>query len=437
VVAGGRAAVPGWWSRSSEPRHLDLPLQLAAEVWAFYDERRELEVAWQACYPGTMPERELHLELLSHLVDEFGDAGRRAVGALRSAQVLVDGGDHLLPNSSDHVAFALRTALLALLETPDAPRSGQWARTSRAVADAKIRYQTALGLSGYDAADALQDLLNRIDDMAQVHAQESLHEQRLIAIMFHRTGVSPVAAGLEPVKAFDRLLSKLNRAVHAGATVAQAREYWDTCVSILERLFLPPHVRNADLERLAALAAFGADDVARALVLFATPQHLRYFLSHTDGPGWTQALAEGGLLDPPTEGGVWPMFAAVEALRENHAEALTAVLAEIADRCQGDPRQTWYVARATLDVGSTARNLVLMAARRHVTDAALTSFALDAARNTDPRDEFVMNVADVVLNAGALRAHMPYLDDLMDALADGTGAGNWHSRVRLLCQKLS
>ena len=383
-----------------------------------------------------MSVRALHEDLLAHLIDEFGKTGHRAVDHLRSAQTLLAGHDIVLPSAGSHVAYGLRAALLALLEAPDAPRGGQWRRTSRAVVDAKTTYEKAAGLPGEDAPAAMQALLDRIDDMARTHEQDALHQQRLIAVMLQRTGAVPLSAGLQPVKEFDRLLDKLNRGVHDGATLEQAQQSWDDCVAILEQLFLPPQVRHGELDRLALLAAPQQEDLERALTLLATPQHVRYFLSRAQSPAWLHALSDCGLLDPPTSPGLWPMFTAVETLKDKHPDEVLDVLVGLAERWKNDLDRYWYVARAALDLGSLGRDLVIQAAQRHPSSTGLMSIALDAALASDPADGFVADVADIAINPVAPGAHAPYVEELLDTLVIGITSNNFAARLRLLCHKL-
>ena len=381
--------------------------------------------------------RELNPQLLAHLVDEFGEAGKTAVDHLRAAETLVLGGDAVLPRSGSHISFALRAALWTLIETADAPQAGQWSRTSRAVADAKIRFEAVRGLPGDEGPRGLQDLLDRIDDMSQVHEQEALHQQRLIAILLQRTGMTrTTAAGLEPVKAFDKLLRELSAAVHVGANTARARQFWRECIAVLEQLFLPPRVRFAELDALAALAAPERSDVDRALTLLATPQHLHYFLGRIGTPTWVQMLADRDRLDPPSGSEGWPMWTAVGILRKTHAAELADILAKMAARWKGDPGRMWYVSRVALDLGAEGREIVLGAARRHRTNAAIPMFTIDAALAGESADDFLTRVAEVVLNPVDLSAHSPHLDDFLQAFAAGIGDNNWDTRVRLLCRKL-
>lgn len=385
-----------------------------------------------------MPASELNRELLAHLVDEFGAAGEVARDHFLGAEALVLGGwDAVLPRSSSHLAFALRAAFSALIETAHVPEAGQWRRTSRAVADAKIRYEAVRGLPGAEAQVALQGLLDRIDDLTQVHEAEAIHQQRLIAILLQRTGVSrETATGLDAVKAFDELMGKLSTAVHAGATVPQAERLWEGCLQIMDQLFLPPHVRSTELEGLAAVTAPQAADVSRALALLTTPQHLQHFLSNVRTAGWVRILADAGRLDPPVGADPWPMWAAVNALRDTQAVELAAVLTAMAEEWRADAARSWYVSRAALDLGVPGREIVLEAARRHRSNGAMSLFAIDAALASQPSDEFLTRVADVVLNPADLRAHSPHLDDFLEALAVGIDDTNWDDRVRLLCQKL-
>jgi len=382
-----------------------------------------------------MPPRKLRPGLLTHLIDEFGVPGQQAGDYMRSAEVLVV--EDVLPSSGSHVAFALRAALLALMGTADATQGGQWKHASRAVADAKVRYEAALRVPGDEAAAALQDLLDRIDEMVQLHGQDALHQQRLIAIMLRRTGAAPISAGLEPVKAFHKLLEDLNVGVHKGATARQGQHLWEATVAILEQLFLPPQVRHAELDALAAVDALDDQHVERALGLLATPQHLHYFLARTRTAEWPRRLMERGLLDPPVGAGGWPMFTAVNSLRESQPDALAEILHVFAARWKRDAQRCWYVARAALDLGAAGRQVVLELVRRHPAHPAIAFFAIDAALASDPSDEFVTDVADVVLNPVDLAAHTPpHLDDLLEALTSGIDIDNWSQRVRLLCQKL-
>lgn len=108
------------------------------------------------------------------------------------------------------------------------------------------------GVPGEDEQGALNELLATIDDLEIVHAQEGIHERRLITIMVNRTGAVPVASGTSPIRAYQHLLRELDEALHGYTTLDGACALWNRCAAILRQLFLPPDIRHAELESLAA-----------------------------------------------------------------------------------------------------------------------------------------------------------------------------------------
>jgi hypothetical protein len=90
-------------------------------------------------------------ELFDHLIAEFGDRGRDAVGFLRTSQHLLTG-DAVrdLPRAAGAAAYCVREALKRLLP----PESGQvsWRRRSDEVLDAAKRFEAVRGLPGADEA---------------------------------------------------------------------------------------------------------------------------------------------------------------------------------------------------------------------------------------------------------------------------------------------
>jgi hypothetical protein len=81
---------------------------------------------------------------------------------------------------------------------------GEWRSRSRTVVEAKLRFEQIQHLPGEDAEGALRALLDTIDAMAMTHADESIHQKRLIAVMVARTGTEPLAAGDRPGQRLSR-----------------------------------------------------------------------------------------------------------------------------------------------------------------------------------------------------------------------------------------
>jgi hypothetical protein len=295
--------------------------------------------------------------LLDHLVVEFFDHGQQAVEFLRSAQVSLSAPPADAPRVANMIAYCLREAMKAIPASQDVGGGGQWRMKSRSVVEAKRRYELTRSLPGQDSDAALQDLLACIDDMASTHQEESIHQKRLIAVIVNRTGAQPLASGVEPVRAYQDLLTQLDEAVHPGhraVSIEEVRQMWTDCLAILRQLFLPPEVRHHKLDVLAAVDSPGPDDVSTLMTLLAGPNHLQYFLSRIQTPAWLDVLTESVLLEPPTGQAAWPVFAAVTALKDEHGLEVSAVLLRMMERWESHPQQAFYLARAAVDLGTHA-----------------------------------------------------------------------------------
>ena len=384
-----------------------------------------------------MPRDDLDEELLDHLIVEFLDYGRRAVEFLRSASGLLSTAPGLLPRQPALIAYCLREAMKAIPASQDPGGGGQWRTRSREVVEAKQRFEMIRGLPGADSDGALQELLAKIDDMALTHEQERIHQQRLIAVIVNRTGAQPLAAGTEPVRTYQDVLDRLDRAVHGTVTLEEARQLWVDCLAILRQLFLPPDARHRELDALAALDSPSEADVPTLLGLLAGPNHLRYFLSRIRTPAWLDLLDESGVLEPPPGQAGWPVFAAVEQLRgDEHAAGLAVALNRMFDRWGSDPQKAWYIVRAAIDLGAHGNDVVLRAVRQHPTSPGILHLVVWATEKADPFDEFVQSVADHVLNSITRGYASLYPKPLLKAFVNGINTENYAARLRLLCYKL-
>lgn len=379
---------------------------------------------------------ELDQDLFEHLVVEFLDHGQRAVAFLRSASGLLSMAPGLLPQQPALIAYCLREAMKGIPASQDAGGGGQWKTKSREVTKAKQRFELVRTLPGEDSDGALQALLDSIDDMALTHEQARIHQQRLIAVIINRTGAQPLASMSGPVRAYQDVLDRLDRAVHGTVSLKEARQLWVDCLAILRQLFLPPDIRHRELDALAALASPSQADASALLKLVAGPNHLQHFLSRVRTPVWLDLLHESDVLQPPTGQASWPVFAAVERLKDGHAADLAAALARMIARWGSDPQQAWYVARAAVGLGPAGYEVVLRAVRRHPTSPAIAHLAVWAAEQANPADEFVQTVADRVLDEAAWPGASVYPEPLLRSLVDGTNTQNFAARLRLLCYKL-
>ena len=375
-------------------------------------------------------------ELLDHLLIEFGDHGERAVGFLRTAYMLLTLDPTVeSPRLPETIAYSLREAMKTIPASQPLSGGGLWRTASRAVSDARRRYDLVKDMSGEDAEGALNDLLAAIDDLDLAHSEGGIHERRLITIMVNRTGALPLAAGTAPIQAYQDLLHDLDGALHGDATITYAKELWDRSVAILRQLFLPPELRHTELEWLARIESPSADEVGRLIPLVAGPNHLLHFLSHVASPQWLEVLTDTGILDPPAENGPWPVFAAVDRLAPDHGPAVASWLAGMYDRHASDASRAWFVARAALDVGPDAADVVLRALRDHSSVARILALGIWAIERLEPGLRIVEEFADMLLNEGAWRATQ-YVEPVVERLLDGINESNAERRVQLLCWKL-
>jgi hypothetical protein len=371
------------------------------------------------------------------LIVEFGAHGERAVEYLRTAERMLGSlADTSSPRHAECVAYCLREALKTIPGSYGGLGGGEWRTRSRKVSEAKQRFGQVRGMPGADEAGALRELLDRIDDLARTFEQESIHQKRLIAVMVERTGAEPLASGTRPVDAYQDLLTRLDRALHTGTSLAAVAGLWGEALALLRRLFLPPDARHQKLAGLAALQGPVEADAVTLESLLAAPGHLEYFLARVDDPGWLDLLDASGLVEPADGQGTWPVHAAVERLRGQHAGRLSALLAIMLSRWGADPGKAFAVARAALLLGVDGQDVILRAAKRHPSSPALSWAAVEAAQKADPASEFVQQVADTVLSGMPQSGDRASLKPLLDTYVTGVTAANLADRVRLLCFKL-
>ena len=128
------------------------------------------------------------------------------------------------------VAHCLREAMKEILASVGSGGSGRWRYLSRGAVDARRRYGMAVGLPGEDAEGALRELLASVDGLSRFHdEEEGLHEGRLITVVVSRTGTVPLSAGANPVRVYQDLLGRLDRAAHGGTTQESAEDLWAEC----------------------------------------------------------------------------------------------------------------------------------------------------------------------------------------------------------------
>ena len=299
------------------------------------------------------------------MIVEFGAHGERAVEYLRTAErMLGSSADASSPRHAECVAYCLREALKTIPGSYGSLGGGEWRTRSRKVWEAKQRFAQVRGVPGADEDGALRELLDSIDDLARTFEQETIHQKRLIAVMVERTGAQPLSSGTRPVDAYQDLLTQVDRTLHTGTSLAAVAGLWGEALALLRQLFLPPDARHRELASLAALQGPAIADAVTLESLLAAPGHLEYFLARIDDPAWLDLLDASGLLEPADGQSAWPVYAAVERLRGQHAVRLSALLASMLGRWGADQGKAFAVTRAALLLGVDGQDVILRAVQR-------------------------------------------------------------------------
>lgn len=380
----------------------------------------------------------LEPELCDHLIVEFGAHGQRAVDYLHTARALLsqaESGD--LPRQGEAVAYCLREALEGIPKAHGVAASGgEWQSASREVVEAARRYEQIRGLPGEDEAGAVDDLLRAVEGLDAVHeGGSSVHEKRLVGVMIERTGVVPLGAGTAPVREYLGLLSETNSALHNSCSLEEAASLWDRCRAILTQLFMPPDLRNEQLEALASVSEPSEDDVEQVLALFATPHHLGYFLDRVETLEWLRALSGTGLLDTPPDGGSWVVGGALERLSAHDPDGVVTFLTDAYESSRQHAARAFEVARTAVRIGQPAAAIVTEALSDHPDDANFGWLAVSMVGNLEPHHPQVYELADLMLNPTTLNA-TGYVDPVLDQLVSGIDEDNAGDRLQLLCWKL-
>jgi hypothetical protein len=374
-------------------------------------------------------------ELFDHLVAEFGDRGREAVGFLETAQGLVaedTAGD--LPRGAGAAAYCVREALKRLLP-PESDRPS-WRKLSSDVVDAKKRFEAVRGLPGTDEIGAQEELLNAIVQLEEFKENEQgQYQRRLAGLIEVRTGAPPLGTTL---REYQRLLREIDDdAVHTSVSMEQVRELLGRALSVLRTVFAPFRLRQPELDALAQLPNPGERDVQRLLSLCSTPHHLRYFLQQVIAARWLSLLAPHRILDPRPGGDVWPVLFAVERLSPTQAQEVAAWLEDMYPRWGMSETGAAYLAAAAGACLPAASALLLRALRDYPRTRWIRAQAADAVEVMDSSSRFIEAAADVLLNREDETALAGATRRTIQVLLDGMTFDNVNARIVLLARKLA
>jgi hypothetical protein len=374
-------------------------------------------------------------DLFEHLVAEFGDRGRDAVRFLETAQQLVaaSAAGHL-PRGAGAAAYCIREALKRLLPPESARLS--WRTLSDAVVDARQRFESVRGLPGTDEVGALEELLAAINRLGEFkHSEQGQHQRRLAELVELRTGVQPLTI---VIREYQRLLRELDSdAVHSHASLEQVRALLDRALTVLAAVFAPFQLRRPELESLAQLPHPDEDSVKRLLSLCSTPHHLSYFMQHAISHEWLSLLTPLGILDPPQEGGAWPVLYFVERQAPQHSDEIARWLEEVYRAWGRSEVGAAYVAAAARECLPAASTILLHALRDYPGSTWIRGQAARALEVMDVADPFIEAAADVLLDPDDAAVLAGVAHRIVKCLMEGMTPENAEARVALIAGKLS
>ena len=382
--------------------------------------------------------RRLEPELLDHLCVEFGRNGSRAVGFLETARHLLDVRSAPPRRLGELVAYCIREALTEIPKALRVQDRVGLGALSRDIVEAAVRYKTARELPGEHAEDALDDLLSTVGELARFHREDKgIHRERLIAVMIHRAGVEPLSSGTAPLRRYRNLLDRVNTAAHSSCTIAEAVAFWSECVALLRQLFLPPELRNRELDMLAQREEPSQADLAAVLNVAGTPHHLRRFLRTISSPHWLWLLEGSSVLNTDA-GGLWRSACSTAVrLADTQRDEVVSWLTEMHRKHVHVLERARALAHAAQQVGGPAGlDVLLKILRAYPEDDHVVFSGLDAALELAASDEMVEDFADLLMDEASWE-RMIVPERLARHLAAGIDERNACRRIELLCFKLN
>lgn len=378
--------------------------------------------------------------LAQHLVHEFADFGQSAVEFVATARDLLASGDpQRQPRLGEAVSYCVREALKRILDSVERPGGGRWQGASRRVTAAKQQFDRVRGLPGGDEEGALDELLRRIDELEDLHNETGIHERRIIAVLVSRTGGVPLEARYELVVEYQALIEELNTAVHADSDLDSARARFDRALRVLKQLFLPPDVRLAELDELAAIADPTPEHAARVLDAVYAPNHLVYFFQRVVSARWLELLTESGVVTPPSGQSPWPVYRLIETLAATAGGELAQWLTTAYELWGDDPARALYLVRAAADVGSAGYDLLARAVSDHPQDGTICHTVEWALRDVPSSEPIIERAADHLLNptSGLYRiAGVDHDAGILAKVVGGLTVDNAERRLELLAYKI-
>ena len=371
----------------------------------------------------------------------LGDKSHRVLEFLDQAQQILSDPTPG-PRGPETIAYCLRESLTALVEI--VPKGDLSRRDAAVRALVRERDDYASATPGPARDGALASLLGEIDKLRDLERLERFDELRLTQFLHHLTGQEPLSLLDDAPRQYRAVVRRLNSAVHGSTTLQKAKDLWNEVVTLLNRVFTPPEIRDSELAEIAQRTSPDADDVSDAKRHLITPAHLGHFLRHVDDPTWLAHLASEDVIG--LTGDVsWTVHTVAGTFGKGHPKAVVAWFREIYESSPKSDVEARTVAQAAVGLGDDAVPLLTRITRSH-TDASWLPLIIDGVLpELPPEHGFVDEVAGVLLTRlvepgarfrGATGRRYYSLQDIVRHLVSGTDASTAKRRYRLLCRLL-
>lgn len=342
------------------------------------------------------------------------------------------------PRLADTIAYCVREALVAIPQAADVANE-RWRAVSRRVVDEKQRFLLAKGFP--NESEALQRLLGAVDDLEHFHSGETVHRDRLRALIRVRTGLDPLGGDNSLLDQYQRLIDHLNDLVHDTARgrpsdLGVVRAHHDHALDVLARIF-DVEYRLEEIAKLAALPNPVEQDADRLAGLLGTDHDLEYFAARVDHPEWLPLLTERSLLDPPSGGGQWFVPLMVRRLKEVGFDAVADWADAVWARWSTSDRGLIGLGAVGMELGERGAHLLVKALRKNPSLRQLCDYGLLVLLETDASDPALVELVDVLLNPSAATDDYFKKDDIPRKLVAGMDTATAASRIHMLVYKLS
>ena len=213
---------------------------------------------------------------------------------------------------------------------------------------------------------------------------------------------------------------------------------WTDCVGLLRTLFLPPDVRNAEMNALARKDSPTKESMEALGSIVVTPVHLNQFLEQIVTHKWLY-LATRYFYGSSQSDSRWlqPLLNAAIRLAKSHPKEVVSYLHALYDGSSKDTHHWQTICWTAVNIGGESLSVALQVLKDHQTDPVIVDLAIVASMKTDPSDEVFQGFADHLLSPTCWPRLSSHSRRFIDHLVSGVDSAESAQRyIKLLCYKI-